>query len=387
MTAAPPNLDQVLTALAAALGGEGPAVELSAGPDGSPVASPVDVPGVEGAAVVVRTSGSTGTPKATVLTVDALAASSMATAIALRGEGQWLLALPVQFVAGVQVLVRSLFAGTRPWAMDLSGGFTPEAFTAAAGELTDTLRYTSLVPTQLQRLLDDPSAETLAALRRFNAVLLGGAPASAELLAAAREAGVRVVTTYGSAETSGGCVYDGVPLEGVEVAVDADGRILLGGATVAAGYLGEPDLTAAAFVESDGLRWYRTSDLGTLAPDGTLTVQGRADDVVITGGVKVSAAHVQAELERLDGVRAAFVTGVPSAEWGRALAAYVVLTDGSEDAAADFRALLDSGPAGPLTGALAPKTVHLADELLMLPNGKPDRLGMAVRLDALHQGK
>lgn len=386
MTAAPPNLDQVLTALAAALGGEGPAVELSAGSDASPVARPVDVPGVEGAAVVVRTSGSTGTPKATVLTVDALAASSMATAIALRGEGQWLLALPVQFVAGVQVLVRSLFAGTRPWAMDLSDGFTPEAFTAAAGELTDTLRYTSLVPTQLQRLLDDPSAETLAALRRFNAVLLGGAPASPELLAAAREAGVRVVTTYGSAETSGGCVYDGIPLEGVEVAVDADGRILLGGATVAAGYLGEPDLTASAFVERDGLRWYRTNDLGTLAPDGTLTVQGRADDVVITGGVKVSAAHVQAELERLDGVRAAFVTGVRSTEWGQALAAYVVLTDGSEEAAAEFRALLGSG-AGPLNGALAPKTIHLADELLMLPNGKPDRLGMAVRLDALHQGK
>ncbi|MFS0717686.1 AMP-binding protein [Arthrobacter sp. 1P04PC] len=386
MTAAPPNLDQVLTALAAALGGEGPAVELSAGPDGSPVARSVDVPGVEGAAVVVRTSGSTGTPKATILTVDALAASSMATAIALCGEGQWLLALPVQFVAGVQVLVRSLFAGTRPWAMDLSDGFTPEAFTAAAGELTDTLRYTSLVPTQLQRLLDDPSADTLAALRRFNAVLLGGAPASPELLAAAREAGVRVVTTYGSAETSGGCVYDGVPLEGVEVAVDADGRILLGGATVAAGYLGEPDLTASAFVERDGLRWYRTNDLGTLAPDGTLTVQGRADDVVITGGVKVSAAHVQAELERLDGVRAAFVTGVPSADWGQALAAYVVLTNGSEEAAAEFRALLGSG-AGPLTGALAPKTIHLADDLLMLPNGKPDRLGMAIRLDALHQGK
>ena len=105
---------------------------------------------------MVRTSGSTGTPKATVLTLDALAASSMATALALKGEGQWLLALPVQYVAGLQVLVRSLFAGTRPWAMDLSGGFTPEAFTEAAQEMTDKLRFTSLVPTQLQRLLDAP---------------------------------------------------------------------------------------------------------------------------------------------------------------------------------------------------------------------------------------
>ena len=166
---------------------------------------------------MVRTSGSTGTPKATVLTVDALAASSVATALALKGEGQWLLALPVQYVAGVQVLVRSLFAGTRPWAMDLTGGFTPEAFTAAALELTDKIRFTSLVPTQLQRLLDSPSAATLAVLRRFNAVLLGGGPAPAGAAGGARDAGVRVVTTYGSAETCGGCVYDGVPLEDVQV--------------------------------------------------------------------------------------------------------------------------------------------------------------------------
>ena len=381
------NIEPALAALAAALHGEGPAVELSVGPDGSPVVGLVETPGFEDAAVVVRTSGSTGAPKATVLTVDALAASSMATAMALKGEGQWLLALPLQYVAGVQVLVRSLFAGTRPWAMDLSGGFTPEAFTAAAQELTDKLRFTSLVPTQLQRLLDDLSAETLAALRRFNAVLLGGAPASAGLLAAARDAGVRVVTTYGSAETCGGCVYDGVPLDGVDVRLADDGRILLGGATIAAGYLGAPELSAETFVEDEGVRWYRTSDLGALAADGTLTVLGRADDVVITGGVKVSAAHVQAELERLEGVRAAFVAGVPSAEWGQALAAYVVLADPSPAAADDFRARFAAGRSGALTGALAPKTVLTAAELLMLPNGKPDRLGMTVRLEALHQGK
>lgn len=387
MTSVAVDIEPALAALAAALGGEGPAVELSAGPDGSPAVSRVETPGIEDAAVVVRTSGSTGAPKATVLTVDALAASSMATAMALKGEGQWLLALPVQFVAGVQVLVRSLFAGTRPWAMDLSDGFTAEAFTAAAQELTDKLRFTSLVPTQLQRLLDSPSQETLAVLRRFNAVLLGGAPASADLLAAARDAGVRVVTTYGSAETCGGCVYDGVPLDGVEVKIAPDGRILLGGATIAAGYLDEPELTAATFVDDGGIRWYRTNDLGEFAPDGTLTVLGRADDVVITGGVKVSAAHVQAELERLEGVQAAFVAGVPSAEWGQALAAYVVLADGSAEAAEAFTAGILSGAAGALTGALVPKTVLTAAELMMLPNGKPDRLGMSVLLDARHRGK
>ncbi|MDQ1622104.1 MAG: o-succinylbenzoate---CoA ligase [Actinomycetota bacterium] len=380
----PVNIEPALAALAAALRGEGPAVELSAGPDGQPVVSAVDVPGVEDAAVVVRTSGSTGTPKATVLTLDALAASSVATALALKGEGQWLLALPVQYVAGVQVLVRSLFAGTRPWAMDLSGGFTPEAFTAAALELTDKIRFTSLVPTQLQRLLDAPSADTLAALRRFNGILLGGAPASPELLAAAREAGLKVVTTYGSAETCGGCVYDGEPIDGVEVKLGEDGRILLGGATIASGYLDSPELTEQAFVQADGVRWYRTNDLGELDADGRLTVLGRADDVVISGGLKISAAHVQAELEKLDGVLAAFVTGVPSAEWGQALAAYVAVADSSPEG---IRAFSARAPWAPALGHLAPKTVLAAAELLMLPNGKPDRLGMAVQLDALHRGK
>jgi O-succinylbenzoic acid--CoA ligase len=242
------------------------------------------------------------------------------------------------------------------------------------------------VPTQLQRLLDRPSAETLAVLRRFNAVLLGGAPAPAELLAAARDAGVRVVTTYGSAETCGGCVYDGVPLDGVEVKLGADGRILLGGETVAAGYLDQPELTAESFFEEAGVRWYRTHDLGEWDAQGRLRVLGRADDVVITGGVKVSAAHVQRELEKLDGVRAAFVAGVPSAEWGQALAAYVVLADDSPASAAAFGASLASA-VGTLTGAEVPKTVLTAAELLMLPNGKPDRVGMTVRLNARHQGK
>jgi o-succinylbenzoate---CoA ligase len=376
------NIEPALKALAAALHGEGPAVELSAGPNGEPVVSLVETPGIEDAAVVVRTSGSTGTPKATVLTVDALAASSMATAFALKGEGQWLLALPLQYVAGVQVLVRSLFAGTRPWAMDLSNGFTTDGFTAAALELTDKIRFTSLVPAQLKRLLADPSADTLAVLRRFNGILLGGGPVSAALLESARNAGLRVVTTYGAAETAGGCVYDGFPLEGVAVRVAEDGRIHLGGATLAAGYLGAPGLTAAAFTADDGIRWYRTNDLGMLDADGRLTVLGRADDVIITGGVKVSALHIQDELEKFDGVRAAFVAGVESATWGQAVAAYVAVSDA---ASAQGSVLAEQWHS--TLGLLAPKTVLPASDLIMLPNGKPDRLAMIERLNALHQGK
>ena len=401
MNIGPIDIDPALKALAAALHGEGPAVELSVGDDGGLVVGHVETPGCDDAVAVVRTSGSTGTPKATILTVEALAASSMATAFALKGEGQWLLALPVQYVAGVQVLVRSLFAGTRPWVMDMSHGFTPEAFTAAALELTDKHRYTALVPTQLQRLLEDPSPETLAVLRRFNGVLLGGAPAPARLLDEAREAGVRVFTTYGSAETCGGCIYDGYPLEGAAVRIAEDGRILLGGDTIAAGYLDAPE-ARDVFFEEDGVRWYRTSDLGTLDADGRLTVLGRADDVIITGGVKVSAAHVQEELEKSDGVTAAFVAGVPSAEWGQAVAAYVAVRPGPAYVAAppgggrsEPEGSASAGdPAVVLErewhrtlGILAPKTVLAAPELLMLPNGKPDRLAMTGRLNALHQGK
>jgi o-succinylbenzoate---CoA ligase len=390
----PLDIEPALAALAAALRGEGPAVELSVNADGELVVGHTETPGCDDAVAVVRTSGSTGAPKATVLTVEALAASSMATALALHGEGQWLLALPVQFVAGVQVLVRSLFAGTRPWVMDMSGGFTPAAFTAGALELTDPIRFTSLVPTQLQRLLESPSPDTLAVLRRFDGVLLGGAPASHALLTAAREAGIRVVTTYGSAETCGGCVYDGVPLTGVEVRIAEDGRILLGGDTIAAGYLDAPESTDT-FYEEDGVRWYRTNDLGSLDADGRLTVLGRADDVIITGGVKVSAVHVQKELEKSDGVAAAFVAGVPSAEWGQAVAAYVALAGaagstpgGGADASPDGdHAVVLEQDWHQRLGLLAPKTVLAAPALLMLPNGKPDRLAMIERLNALHQGK
>jgi O-succinylbenzoic acid--CoA ligase len=378
------NLDPVLSALAAALAGEGPAVEF--GPGGPALAGHSNGSALpEGTAIVVRTSGSTGEPKATALTVEALAASSAATAMRLRGEGQWLLALPLAYVAGAQVLVRSLFAGTRPWAMDLSGGFRPEAFADAAEALTDPIRFTSLVPTQLRRLLDDGSPRVLAALTRFDAVLLGGAAMSQDLLDRAREAGVRVVTTYGSAETCGGCVYDGVPLDGVDVEL-VDGRVWLGGDVVAAGYVGDPERTEAHFrTDADGRRWYLSSDVGEFAPDGRLRILGRADDVVITGGVKASAARVAAAVESLPGVREAFVAGVDDPEWGQALAAAVVLAApegraGEQAVPEDIRAA-----AAERLGRLAPKSWLALESLPLLPNGKPDRRALTELLAARHR--
>jgi len=365
------NPDELLKALAAALAGEGSAVSLS--PDRMELIDAESAGAPEGTAVVVGTSGSTGRPKRTMLGVDALAASSMGTAVALRGEGQWLLALPTFYVAGVQVLVRSLFAGTRPEVM--RGPFSPEAFTAAAQEMTDPFRLTSLVPTQLQRLID--AQESLSALRRFNAILLGGAPAGEQLLHRALDLGLNVVTTYGSAETCGGCVYDGEPLDGVEVAVD-DGRILLGGEVLAAGYLGDPQRSAATFRELNGKRWYRTEDLGEFDEAGRLRVIGRADDVLITGGLKVSAATLAGQLQQLSGVRDAFVTGVADPEWGQRVVAAVLLDPGSELGEPRLRAAAKEL----LAPHEVPKRFLVLPEFPYLPQGKIDRRALIERLRA-----
>ena len=358
------NLDPALAALSAALNGAGPGVELlaDAGPDGYRVETAADAP--QETAAVVRTSGSTGTPKRTILPVDALAASSMATALELGVEGQWLLALPLNYVAGLSVLSRSLYAGTRPWAMAAGESFTARAFADAAGEMTDRVRLTSLVPTQLRRLLADPEPGTLAALRRFDAILLGGGRAPDALRAEARRQGLRVRLTYGMSETCGGCVYDGVPLPGVR-AREEDGRLWLGGDVVAGGYLGDPELTAAHFrTDDDGVRWFRAEDLGDVDAAG-VRVHGRADDVVITGGIKVSAGAVQRVVEAVPGVRDALVVGVPDAEWGAAVAALVV--GDAEDAA------IADAVRSELGAAAVPRRIHRADAVPLLTNGKPDR--------------
>lgn len=316
-------------------------------------------------AVVVSTSGSTGQPKQTMLTIDSLAASSMATAMKLRGEGQWLCTLPVHHIAGLQVLVRSLYAGTKPMVMDSADGFNPDAFTSAAQEMTDPHRYVSLVPTQLHRLLNSPDPNTLSVLRRFNAILLGGGPSNPELLGTAASEGLKVFTTYGMSETCGGCVYNGKPLPGVQIELD-DGRIRLGGDVVAGGYLNRPELTRRHFVDDGGTRWYVTDDLGEIDDNGTLRVIGRIDDVVISGGLKISAASVRTAIESVDGVQYAFVTGIESAEWGHVVAAAIV-------GAPDTRQSMVDAVRRDVAAEAVPKVVRFVPELPMLPTGKPDR--------------
>lgn len=372
--ATPTTVPELTAALTAALDGTGPAVlpvEASdaggTGRDETAGEVPDDV------ALLVRTSGSTGTPREVMLTATALRASGAATEARLAGPGRWLLPLPPAHVAGLQVLVRSILAGTQPAV--LPGPFRAEAFAAAVAATTrdDGPRYTSLVPTQVHRLLD--SAAGREALASFDAVLLGGAAASPALLAAARSAGARVVTTYGMSETCGGCVYDGVPLDGVAVDLDPDdGRVRLAGPVIAAGYRGRPDLDAQLFEVRDGTRWLRTSDLGRWDADGRLEVLGRADDVLVTGGVKVPPAAVERVLAALPGVGEVLVVGVPDPEWGQALVAVVAPAAGAP--APDLADLRDAAAAA-LGGPAAPRHLVTVRALPLRGPGKPDRRGAA----------
>ena len=334
-----------------------------------------------GTAVVIATSGSTGEPKLVALSGDALRASARATEARLGGPGRWLLALPAEHVAGVQVIVRALLAGAPPVVMDLRTGFRPDAFAAATAALGPGRRYTSLVPTQLRRILD--AEEGVAALQSYAAVLVGGAALDPATRERARAAGVRVVTAYGMSETAGGCVYDGVPLDGVTVELDEDGRILLGGPTLASGYL-HPDGDGGAGGEAFAGGRFRTGDLGRWQ-DGRLEVLGRADDVIVTGGEKVAPAAVERVLAAQPGVRAACAVGLPDAEWGQVVAAAVVWNAAAETGAPtatpatpepDAESLREAVRAA-LGRAAVPRRIVAVAEIPLRGIGKPDRAAVA----------
>jgi len=390
----------LIPALRAALNGSGPALSLRGkndripGPEGPATVTP-GAPGLDEpvelgpddddpadpTAVAVTTSGSTGVPKTVLLPASALLASAGATHDRLGGGGHWLLALPAEHVAGLQVLVRSLIAGTRPTVLDLSAGFTPEGFVRAVAAMPagrpGTHRYTALVPTQLTRLLNapgEPGELALAALRGFDAVLIGGAATPAVLREQAVAVGVRLVTTYGMSETCGGCVYDDIPLDGVQVRLDADGRVSLGGPVLARGYLG-PD-QGGFETGTDGRRWFRTDDAGESDED-RLRILGRLDGMIITGGLKVAPGPVEAALLRLPGVAEAVVVGLPDPEWGQRVAAALVLRPG---AAAPTLAQARAAVTAELTAAAAPRQLTLLDVLPLRGPGKPDRTAIITAL-------
>ena len=304
--------------------------------------------------VVVRTSGSTGRPKDVALSHGAVRYAAHAGLERLGGPGRWLLALPATNVAGLMVLARSLASGTEPVVAD--GSLVEAVDRLGAGRT-----YVSVVPTQLHRLDRDGD---LGVLARFDAVLVGGAPADPGLLGRARAAGAAVVTTYGASETCGGCVYDGVPLDGVEVRVGHEGRVLLRGPLLFDGYA--DDAAATADVLVDG--WFRTGDIGRLDGSGRLEVLGRADDVVLSGGVAVHLAAVEQAVLSHPAVAAAAVTALDDPEWGSRVVA-VVVADGTPPSVQGLR----DHVAGTLPRTWAPQSIGVADALPLLPGGKVDR--------------
>jgi O-succinylbenzoic acid--CoA ligase len=314
-------------------------------------------------AVVVSTSGTTGVPKGAMLTAGALTASAEATHARLGGPGRWLLALPAYHVAGLQVLVRSVVAGTIPVAVSRI-----DEFASAVASLGSGRRYASLVAAQLSNALLNPgSAEALASL---DAVLIGGGPMPVGLVEKAAAAGISVVRTYGMSETAGGCVYDGVPLDGVRVRVD-DGRIVLGGVTVAKGY--RNPVSPDPFAEPG---WFRTDDLGAVDDSGVLTVLGRVDDAISTGGLTVLPHLVEAALAGHQAVAECAVFGVPDERLGQRIVTAVVVTPGS---AAPTLADLRAHVAATLDSTAAPRELHIVDELPRRGIGKVDRRQLATR--------
>jgi o-succinylbenzoate---CoA ligase len=355
-------LDTVWPALRRSLDGTAPLAVLPTGTGPADAARAVlrpDEPLEPGTDLVVVTSGSTGGGRGVLLSAAALRASATATLARLGGPGSWLLALPPSAIGGLQVLIRSALADREPAVLTRGESLAAAAARLPAGDR----RYTALVPTQLRRYLaDEPDM-----LASFDGVLVGGAATDRALLDEARAAGVQVRTTYGMSETAGGCVYDGVPLDGVDVRV-AEG-VELAGPVLAHGYRRDPAATAEVFTGG----WFRTRDAGSLSADGTLTVHGRLDDVVISGGVNVSPQAVEAALREHPTVADAVVTGRPDPEWGQRVVAAVVPAPGATPTLAALRPWVSERLGSPS----APRELVLIDAVPTLHTGKPDRRSVA----------
>jgi O-succinylbenzoic acid--CoA ligase len=346
------------------------------GPSGDGALIP-EVSGVvpDGTAVVVETSGSAAAPKRVVLSRDALLASAAGSDAALglpAGDRQWLLCLPAHYIAGVQVLVRSIIAGTRP-VIDVAAHFDPWRLARAAEELTAPVRLISVVPVQLARLwraaIADPSLA--AVMRRFDRILVGGQALEPSLHKQVLDAGFRVVRTYGASETAGGCVYDGVPFGEVKVRV-VDDVVELAGPVLADGYLGDAERSERAFHLEDGVRWYRTGDLGTMR-EGRLRVLGRADNVIISGGEKVLLDAVERYVNRIPGLDQAVVVGAHDDEWGQVP---IIVVAGCSSVMPELAGVRRE--VAPVLGrAAAPAAILTVDEIPRLASGKPDRRRIA----------
>lgn len=316
-------------------------------------------PADRGVALIVHTSGTAGRPKLAQFARSAVDAAVAASALALEATPRdaWLSCLPLAHVGGLLVVLRAVLLGAP---VVLHEGFDVQGF---AAERTTT--FTSLVPTMLARLLD-----AHVDLARYRAILIGGARLPDEQAARGRAAGAHVVETYGLTESFGGVIYDGRPLPGVEMRIDADGGIELHGPTLMLGYRFDAEGSRRAFTD-DG--WLRPGDAGEIDAEGRLHVIGRFDDRINTGGEKVWPEEVENALRRHPKVRDVGVGGRLDPEWGERVVAFVVPVDPADPPTLEQ---LRDIAARSLPRYRAPRELVLVDELPRTGSGKLRRVAL-----------
>lgn len=356
--------------LRAALFEGGPAILPRPGGAKLTATAPLEVP--DGVAVVIETSGTTGAPKRVALTPEALVASARSAVDELGGPGQWLGILPVHYIAGLQVVTRSLLGDTTPLWLHPQPFSTVALVTAHAAlvkRASGGPLFTAMVPAQLQRILDDVGSMPLLdeMMRSFSRILVGGQSVPTELMERSARAGYSVTKTYGSAETSGGCVWDHKPMGDVSVQ-EIDGRLAVSGPVLAHSYLENEVKTRQSFPDIGGVRWYLTDDAGSVDEHGLVHVRGRLDDVIVSGGVKIALGAIETLLHNRLGVTDAVVVGAANDQWGHVP---VVVTTRLLDLAATRSVV------GAELGVEArPHRILNVTEIPLLGSGKPDRLAI-----------
>jgi O-succinylbenzoic acid--CoA ligase len=300
----------------------------------------------ENIALLIETGGSTGMPKVVALSAAAMRASAQLSNKVLgatKGD-RWALTLPLHHIAGINQILRSIELESDP--------------VATGGE------FISVVPTLLYRALNNHD-ETLEQLRGARKVLIGGAAVSRELLEVGKSAGIPLVTSYGMTEMCGGCVYDGAPLPSVEVKMFDGGKIALKGPMCAQGYLNDEAETLKSFVDG----WFITSDEGEITSDGKLIVRGRTDDVIISGGEKISPTAVTQLLRSRFPRTEIYVLGIPDSEWGQSLRVVMALSDEiARVTLSEIREIVGAN----LSKVAAPRSLLLLSDIPTRANGKID---------------